>query len=445
MRSFCLSLVLLVCCLSTGFSQKGLSLPNYLIKDKIPFELINNLVIIPVEVNGKKLSFLLDTGVDATIVFGVTEADSLLINNIKPVKVVGFGTGEGVDALISKNNRIKVGRARDFNHTIYVIFDESFNFSQRMGVPVHGIIGYDFFRNFIVKTNYISKRILISDPSEYKRRKCKKCEEFDLTFYNNKPYIDIEMSVASEERERIKLLVDSGSSDALWLFREANSISADSSKFFNDFLGLGFSGGIFGKRSKLDEIWLGDFNLKGVKVAFPDKNAIDGIKFFRERDGSLGGDILKRFTVIFDYPGKKMILKKNGNFNKPFYYNMSGLVIEHGGMIVVRDVEKSYVNSLNSERAGENNGMITLQIDPNFSFFLAPSYIIAEVRENSPGAIAGLKKGDEILRINGKDAYTFKLHQIISLYSSEAGKVISMEISRNGIKSRIKFTLEKVL
>jgi len=445
MRSFCLSLVLLVCCLYTGFSQRGVELPNYLNRDKIPFELINNLVIIPVEVNGKKLSFLLDTGVDATIVFGVTEADSLLVKNIKPVKVIGFGTGEGVDALISRNNQIKIGKARDLNHTIYVIFDESFNFSQRMGVPIHGIIGHDFFRNFIVKTNYVSKRIIISNPATYNYRKCKKCEEFDLTFYNNKPYVDLEMSVSSKERESIKLLIDSGSSDALWLFREEESINADSTKYFNDFLGLGFSGGIFGKRSKLDEVWLGGFSLKGVKVAFPDKEAIDGIKFFRERDGSLGGEILKRFTVIFDYPNKKMTLKKNGNYNKPFYYNMSGLIIEHGGMIVVRDVEKSVVNTLNSEQAGDNNGMITLQIDPNYSFFLAPSYIIAEVRENSPGALAGLRKGDEILRINGKDAYRFKLHEIIALYSSETGKVISMDISRNGIKSKAKFTLEKVL
>jgi C-terminal processing protease CtpA/Prc len=140
-----------------------------------------------------------------------------------------------------------------------------------------------------------------------------------------------------------------------------------------------------------------------------------------------------------------MTLKKNGNYNKPFYYNMSGLIVEHGGMIVVRDVEKSVVNSLYSERTGANNGMITLQIDPNYSFFLAPSYIIAEVRENSPGAMAGLRKGDEILKINGKDAYKFKLHEIIALYSSKTGKVISMDISRNGIKSKIKFTLEKVL
>ncbi|HZH70416.1 MAG TPA: hypothetical protein VFD80_08205, partial [Flavobacteriaceae bacterium] len=31
-------------------------------KDRISFELINNLILIPVEVNGVKLSFLLDSG-----------------------------------------------------------------------------------------------------------------------------------------------------------------------------------------------------------------------------------------------------------------------------------------------------------------------------------------------------------------------------------------------
>lgn len=444
-RSCYLFLVVLVCCTTNGLSQNGLLFPENLKKDKISFKLVNNLVIIPIEVNGKKLSFLLDTGVNSTILFGVTEVDSLPINDIKPVKIIGLGTGNGVEALISKNNKVRVGKARDSNHTIYVIFDESLNFSARMGIPIHGIIGHDFFLNFIVETNYISKRVTVYKPSCFKKKKCRRCQEFDLSFYNNKPYVNIEISSLLQERKNLKLLIDLGSSDALWLFKEEGFIGSDPKKYFEDYLGLGFSGGIFGKRAKLDEIWLGSFNLKEVKVAFPNKTATNGIKFFSERDGSLGGDILKRFTVTFDYGRKKMILKKNGNYNQPFYYNMSGLTVEHDGMVVVKDIERSIVNSLNPDRANENNGMITIRVDPNFRFFLAPSYIIAEVREDSPAALAGIKKGDQMLKISGKPAYKFKLHEIVSLFSSEVGKTITVDISRNGIESRAKFILKKVI
>ena len=39
----------------------------------IPFKLINNLVFIPIKVNGVELNFLLDSGVDETILFSMEE------------------------------------------------------------------------------------------------------------------------------------------------------------------------------------------------------------------------------------------------------------------------------------------------------------------------------------------------------------------------------------
>ena len=37
--------------------------------EDISFQLINNLVVIPIEINGKGLNFIFDTGVNKTIVF----------------------------------------------------------------------------------------------------------------------------------------------------------------------------------------------------------------------------------------------------------------------------------------------------------------------------------------------------------------------------------------
>ncbi|MDC1324202.1 retropepsin-like domain-containing protein [Polaribacter sp.] len=39
--------------------------------------------MIPVEVNNTKLSFILDTGVDKTILFSLSENDSLGLKNVK--------------------------------------------------------------------------------------------------------------------------------------------------------------------------------------------------------------------------------------------------------------------------------------------------------------------------------------------------------------------------
>ena len=56
-----------------------------------------------------------------------------------------------------------------------------------------------------------------------------------------------------------------------------------------------------------------------------------------DRIGSVGGEILKRFTVVFDYQNEQMYLKKNKDFNAPFNYNKSGIKIQHNGLQWVQE------------------------------------------------------------------------------------------------------------
>lgn len=432
-------LSILFCISAKGYSQGGFTLPHDLEKDKISFRLINNLVVIPVDVNGTMLTFLLDTGVKSTIMFSVSEVDSLQLNNATSVKLRGLGAGGTIPALRSKNNRIKIGDAVDDNHTLYVIFDKSLNLSTRMGIPVHGIIGYEFFKNLVVKTNYTSKKLTFYNPITYQAEKCNKCELFDLIFQNKKAYIDIDVEASGFSKE-VTLLIDSGSSDAIWIFDEKDFIDTTLKKSFDDFLGQGLSGSIFGKRSKLAKINIGSFELKNVKVAFPDKKSMGNIKFFDEREGSLGGDILKRFTVIYNYPDKTISLKKNAQFKAPFHYNMSGITLKHDGVVVVK--EKSTVNnSVNTDASSA----VSISLSDIYSFYLAPRFIVSEIREGSPAALTGILKGDEIISVNGKDTYRYELRDLIGLFASRAGKKIMLKIKRNEIVFKKKFYLKEVL
>jgi len=428
----------------SGLAQGSFSLPDRDRKDEIPFELINNLVIIPVEINGTKLSFLLDTGVDVTIIFGITQKDSLRVNTAKPVKMKGLGTGDAVEALESLNNTMRVGDAVDRNHALYFVFDSSLNFSPRMGVPIHGILGHSFFKDFVVKTNYISKKITMYKPSQYTEKDCKKCSEFALDFHDNKPYFQANIETETV-KEDMTLLIDSGSSDALWLLQEQDFIQTDSTQYFNDFLGFGMSGSIFGKRSRVNRTSFGDFILRNVKVAFPSDEAMNNITFYEERDGSIGGEILRRFTVVMNYPEKKMYLRSNRNYKDPFNYNMSGITVEYGEMTSLRDIQHIRTDLIATRKSSRDNDARDISIGKYVSYFLAPKLMIAEIRENSPAALAGIKRGDEIITVNGMAAYTYELYELSNLFSSEVGKRMSLLLKRNGIKFRAKFTLQKLI
>ena len=121
---------------------------------KIRFQLINNIIVMPVELNGVKLSFVLDTGVSRPILFNLVNMDSLQIKNTERAYLRGLGSNGTIQAVRSKGNIIKIGEAIAVNRDVSMVFDPSINFTPRLGVPVHGIIGYDIFKDFIVEVAY---------------------------------------------------------------------------------------------------------------------------------------------------------------------------------------------------------------------------------------------------------------------------------------------------
>lgn len=114
--------------------------------EKLKFRLINNLIVIPIEVNGTELSFILDSGVDKPILFNLSDQDSVQINNITEITIKGLGDGEPIKALRSHGNIFRSKHIENSDQQLYVVLDKTMNFSPTLGIPIHGIIGYDLFR-----------------------------------------------------------------------------------------------------------------------------------------------------------------------------------------------------------------------------------------------------------------------------------------------------------
>lgn len=437
-------LVLLFCSFWNISSQSNFLLPKGTDSDRIGFKLINNLIVIPVEVNGAELSFLLDTGVRKPIIFSLfKETDSLIIGNAQKVFLKGLGEGTPVMALKSDRNVFKIGSAINVNQSMYAIFDENLNFSPRLGVTVHGIIGYDLFKDFIVEINYSSKFIRLNRPETYKYKKCRKCEIFDLEFHKKKPYFNIEI-LNNEQRIPVKLLIDSGGTDALWLFEDTDKGLNVDKAYFKDFLGHGLSGSVYGKRSRIDKIFIKNFELEGVNVAFPDSTSINQAKHVEDRNGSFSGNLLKRFNVTVDYTSRKMVLKKNKYFKDPFSYNKAGIELQQTGIRLVKERQtKVSLRDLNAYTAGEDGIKSVSRI--GYSYALKPAFTIVELREGSPAKRVGLQKGDLVLSINNKSAQTLSLQELSSQFYEEENKKIRIRVERSGVPLTFVFRLEDPL
>ncbi|MGE5943720.1 MAG: signaling protein, partial [Flavobacteriales bacterium] len=76
-------------------SQETFSVQNKSKSDKIRFRLINNIIVLPVEINGVTLSFLLDTGVSKPIIFNFLNiSDTLRIKDTETIFLKGLGGGD---------------------------------------------------------------------------------------------------------------------------------------------------------------------------------------------------------------------------------------------------------------------------------------------------------------------------------------------------------------
>ncbi|MEO5775385.1 MAG: PDZ domain-containing protein [Flavobacterium sp.] len=409
----------------------------------IPFKLINNLIFIPVIVNGEELTFLLDTGVEQTILFSLDDKDEVKLFEVEKLKLKGLGSKDAIDSYKSSKNKVEIKDFIDYNHEIYIVLDQEFNFSSQVGIPVNGIIGSHFFKNHIVEINYDRRKIIVYNH-EHKKIKSRLQKNFakdSISIEDKKPYY---VSNIKTEEQTIpsKLLVDTGNSDAVWIFlNKTDKIKLPDMNIL-DYLGRGFSGNVYGKRGRLNSFEFGKKTFSFPLITFPDSTSVKSVNFVPNRIGSVGSEIISRFTVVFDYSNNAMYTSPNKKIDDPFHFNMSGIEVEHAGLEWVKE---SYLDKQSQGIKVYTSSDERLQSNLKIHFELKPIFKIASVRPNSEAEKAGLKAGDRIIKINRQIAHGYTIEMINELLKSEEGKTIEMEVERDNKTYKFKFQLKKII
>lgn len=406
---------------SDGFQFHRLNKRSY----KINFKAFNNLIIIKVKVNGQYMNFLLDTGVDKTVLFGLKDVDDEIKNKSEKIIIKGVSGKQKTFAYKIENNVLEIGKLKDTSHDIYAIFDQNFNISNKIGYHIQGIMGFDFFKNLIVKINYSHKNLIIYNPKHF-NKKLRSFQALDLRLYLRKPYI--RSSIKKDEFwQDYVFLLDTGSGDAVWVMPEEDEEFPSS--YFYDILGYGFADIITGIRSKAKALKVGKHILQKPKIAYPDTTSYKGVNFTK-KSGVLGAEIMRRFDWVLDYSNAKAYIKPNKNYYEDFNYDMSGLLFKYDGfqsitryeIVFPQTDQKNKYNELTDFKKAERQLILERR----------PILKIAAVRYNSSAYQAGFVENDNILKIDGRDSYKLKLDEISSILSSEEGRKINFVIDRNG-------------
>src|SRR5690606_36223458 len=277
-----------------------------------------------------------------------------------------------------------------------------------LGTDVHGILGYELFSRFIVEINYDKKLLIVSSPATFKPRR--RYKRVPISVEDTKPYISTEVVLTNGETIIAKLMMDSGASHGILLEPQADPQITVPAKSVSSQIGRGIGGAIMGKVGRVQSVRLGEYVLEEPVANFPDPNSyMDSLKIGKtSRHGTLGGEILSRFNIIFNFSREEIFLKKNSSFKKKFYYNLSGLIVKAIG-----------------------SDLSTFQI--------------TEVRDLSTAQEADIREGDLILSINGIATKTLDLNQLLGLLSSKPGRKINLQINREGQILRKTFRLQDAI
>lgn len=383
----------------------GFSLANGKKKVEIPIEIYNNLIVVPVILNGAlPLKFILDTGVRTAILTEKTFSDILNLSYSRKYTISGPGGEQLIDAYITNNVSLELPGVLGRGHALLVLGQDYLELRNYLGTDVHGILGYELFSRFIVKVDYEKKVLTLMQPKKFKPKR--KYQAIPIKIEDTKPYVTTSVVLADGTQISAKLLVDSGASHGLMLDPGSDVRITMPKDTISSVIGRGLGGEITGKIGRIKLLKLGTYEIKNVIASFPDPNSyFDSLKLgATKRNGAVGGEVLSRFTVIFNFPDEEIYLKKNGQFKKKFHYNLSGITVKAKGA--------------------------RLNV-----------FEVIDVRRQSVADLAGLHVGDLIQTINGINTRGLDLNTINGFFNSKPGKKIHLVVNRDGQALKIDFAL----
>lgn len=372
----------------------------------LKFKTASNLIILPVTINGSDtLNFILDTGVRYPIITELPFVNKLNLNYMVPVEIKGLAEGETLTAYRSGNNVISLDGMVARNQEVQMIIDENFQISHMLGIPVHGLIGFNLFKDYVVRVDYQDQEITLYRPEHYKYRDRRNDIILPLHFQGNKPLIRTSIMTEDKTEVPVLLMVDTGASDALWLSEKSDDRISVPRNNISAFLGRGLSGDLFGTKGRIDAVWVGPLVLPRPIVSFPEDSLVSELISANDRNGTLGAEILRRFVVTIDYRNARMTLSPTPLVKEPFNYNMSGMEV---------------VNPM-----------------PGL-----PIFTIANIRENSPAFLAGLKENDQIISVNNNSHNNMSLNDINLILQSKENRKIKVRVLRDGEEIKTSFELK---
>ncbi len=316
-----------------------------------PFELANNHIYVKVKLNGKgPFTFLCDTG-GANIVTPPLAKEL----GLKPQGALqGRGVGEkSEDVGLVKVDMLQLGDVTLSNQLFAAYPMQSFE--QVEGLAIGGLVGYEIFKRFVVTVNYERSLLTLTAPSAFNYQGNGTVLPFKFNYHI--PQVEGEIDGIKGACD-----IDTGSRSSLSLlapFVEKHGLKGRYAPKVEGVTGWGVGGAARSLITRVKELRLGSIVVKDPVTEFSLQSK--GAFIDPYVAGNVGGGVLKRFNITFDYGHQRLIFEPNANYGKRDVFDRSGM----------------WINAS------------------------AEGFEVLDVFANGPAAAAGLRVGDKIVAVDG--------------------------------------------
>lgn len=376
-------------------------------KITVPFRLFNNIIIVDVKVNDTRtLKFIFDSGCKSTIIIHPMWLDSFTIPYNQKVYFSGLGFNDSIETVKIDDGKLQLGQITGEHIPIFILSKDSLSLDHYLGTDVDGIFGAEIFEKYYIRVNYKSRLIEIYDKKPVKKIKAS-YSKLPVVMRKSKGYVSCMVQNHKNDFYLSELLLDTGSNIPV-IIKNKEPADLNIDYYIDAEIGEGLSGPMYSRVSRLKRLFLDTLKLDSIVVAFNETPITFKELDENTLDGNIGNDILNRLDLFFAFPENAIYFKPTSRIKEPFDFNVSNIIL--------------------LENKSKNGG-----------------FIVKSVAGDSPPLLAGLQKGDEILKIDRYDCADLRIEDALSLLNKRIGKKIILHYKRNNIVTKITYKLVSII
>jgi predicted aspartyl protease len=287
---------------------------------ELPFDLLNNHIFISAQVDGKPIRVLVDTGG----VNVLTQAAMTKLGLRSEGKLAGRGTGdEQVDVSLARPKALAIGELR-VREPVFYIFDMT-GFDDIEGADFDGIVGFELFHRYVVRIDYQAKKLVLAEPGTLSPPAAAIKVPFVLS--GRMPLVD-----GTIDGTPARMTIDTGARNSITAngpFTAKHGLVARYKPTFETITGWGVGGPVKASPVRFREVTLGAAKLRDVAGDL--FTGTKGAHADPDSDANVGGGILHRYVVTFDYANRVMYLEPIPNLPATDSYDRAGMFIRRAG------------------------------------------------------------------------------------------------------------------